>query len=69
VRENNILLERNGIYENTKIAVEKMLKSSNYKFLPLNIDDSVTVSVPKVDRGPLDARNIEGIIMDCRNGI
>lgn len=69
VRESNISFERGMAHKSTKRAAEKMLENSNKKFPTLGIGSSITLAVPKVDRGPLDTRNIAGKIIDARNGV
>lgn len=44
-------------------------KFSEQKLSPLSIGEWVTVTVPKVDRGPLDLLTIVGVIMDKSNGV
>lgn len=46
-----------------------MLENANKKFPALRIGSSITLAVPKVDRGPLDTRNIAGKVMDARNRV
>lgn len=46
-----------------------MVQSTKKKLTELNVGYHVTVAVPKVDRGPLDVKNILGIIVDIRNGV
>jgi len=33
------------------------------------VGDQIVLSVPKVDRGPLDSQNINGLVIDIRNGV
>ncbi|XP_051165171.1 KRAB-A domain-containing protein 2-like [Leptopilina boulardi] len=52
-----------------KIAAEKMVTFSQELFPPLSIGDCVTITIPSVDRGPLDFGKIFGIITDFKNGV
>lgn len=56
-------------YEGQKRAAEKMVEYSAKKFKDVAIGSSVILSIPKVDRGPLDCPNILGKITDMRNGV
>lgn len=47
-----------------KRAAEKMLNVSNKKLKPLEIGQTLAIEVPKVDRGPLDPKNIIGTIVE-----
>ena len=46
-----------------------MLESSNKKLVPASVGKFVALSVPKVDRGPFDSRNLIGKIMKVENDI
>lgn len=52
-----------------KIEAEKMTTFSEVQFPALSIGDSITVVVPSVDRGPLDFKNIFGVITEFTNGV
>lgn len=68
-RGHEILLNQRDCFEKQKVAAAKMTKYSTAKFPPLFINDCITVSVPAVDRGPLDFQSIFGIVVDARNGV
>lgn len=67
-KENVIRLERDVI-KNIKRSAQKMTEVAFKKFKDIEIGSGVLIEVPKVDRGPLDSKNIEGIIMDKKNGL
>ncbi|XP_051167419.1 uncharacterized protein LOC127285448 [Leptopilina boulardi] len=46
-----------------------MVTFSQELFPPLSIGDCVTITIPSVDRGPLDFGKIFGIITDFKNGV
>lgn len=46
-----------------------MKKYSDARFLQLVVGDVVTVSVPEVDRGPLDWPNVRGIVLETKNNL
>ena len=46
-----------------------MISFSESKYPPLHIGTYITLSVPKVDRGPLDLMNIIGVVMQRENGM
>ena len=41
-----------------------MMSSSKRKLVDLKVNDNIVIPVPRVDRGPIDCRNIRGIIVD-----
>lgn len=55
--------------KHTKRAAERKLQSAPKKLSDLIVGGSVTVTVPKIDRGLLDAKNVEGKIVDNKNGV
>ena len=46
-----------------------MLQNSNKKFCSINIQETVLIRVPKVDRGTLGAHNIVGKVIDFLNDL
>jgi len=44
-----------------------MAENSEKLFKELKVDDQIVLSVPKVDRGPLDSQNINGLVIYNRN--
>ncbi|VEN46954.1 unnamed protein product [Callosobruchus maculatus] len=52
-----------------KGAAEKMLNVSNKKLKPLELGQTVAIEVPKVDRGPLDPKNILRTIVNISNDV
>lgn len=46
-----------------------MINVTGSKFPPLSKGATITLAIPSVDRGPLDFRNLTGVIMDCRNSV
>lgn len=63
-----MMRKRKAAEENLKVQAQKMLKTSNEKFPPANVGDTVRVKVPDVDRGRTDARNIIAVITDVEDG-
>ncbi|KAK4880969.1 hypothetical protein RN001_004288 [Aquatica leii] len=61
---NKIEYERQKSYSGQKRAAEKMTEASNKKFKALEIGSYVYLAVPKVDRGPLDSKNLTGKVFD-----
>ncbi|CAG5016958.1 unnamed protein product [Parnassius apollo] len=68
-REQDIQLERNKSHQGVKGAAEKMINVTAKKLPALDIGDSVFFNVPKIDRGPIDAKNISGKVLDMRHGV
>lgn len=68
-REKEIQLERNKSHQGVKRAAEKMITDTAKKLPPLDKGDSVFLNVPKIDRGPVDAKNISGKVLDMRHGV
>ena len=66
-------LIRGHVKRQTRIAAEKMKtkynKHKGKKIVEFSIGDSVTVKVPRPDRGPCDLRRLPGVIVkkkrDC----
>lgn len=46
-----------------------MITDTAKKLPALDIGDSVFFNVPKIDRGPVDAKNISGKVLDMRHGV
>lgn len=69
INEETIETERGGCVSGQKRAAEKMLESSKQKLKPLCEGQYVAVEVPKLDRGPLDPKNILGKVVEIKNGV
>ncbi|KAF6208712.1 hypothetical protein GE061_017170 [Apolygus lucorum] len=67
-REETISSIQDQCHGKQKQAAEKMQASSSKLHDEINVGDNVVVTVPKFDRGPLDCRNVRGIILEERNG-
>lgn len=67
-RANNIIVHREESFRGQLRAADQMLSQSNNKFPVLTVGSFVVVQISKVDRGPLDLKNIEGIILDVKDG-
>ncbi|KAK4871689.1 hypothetical protein RN001_015813 [Aquatica leii] len=65
--ENKIKYERQKSYSGQKNSSKKMTETSNKKFRALEIGSYVYLAVPKVDRGPLDSKNLTGKMLDLKN--
>lgn len=61
--------ERKKSHHGVKRAADKMTNDTAKKLPSLCVGDSIFVNVPKIDRGPLDTKNIFGKIVDIRNGL
>lgn len=59
----NIMRKRQKSHINLKIVTEKITAASSKKFKDVDIDTTVLVKVPKVDRGPLDRKNVIGKVI------
>lgn len=46
-----------------------MTERSSKLFTPLKVEDTIILNISKFDRGPLDPKNIEGIVLDVRNNV
>uniref|UniRef100_A0A2S2Q2F9 KRAB-A domain-containing protein 2 n=1 Tax=Sipha flava TaxID=143950 RepID=A0A2S2Q2F9_9HEMI len=67
--EKQIKVNRIESYKRQSIAAKKMAENSEKQFKELKVGDQIVLSVPKVDRGPLDSQNINGLVIDIRNGV
>ncbi|XP_041369795.1 uncharacterized protein LOC121383764 [Gigantopelta aegis] len=47
------------------MQAERMVKRSKRIFAPVQVGDNVTISIPHVDRGRTDPRNIIGVVTEC----
>ncbi|KAJ8720572.1 hypothetical protein PYW08_006037 [Mythimna loreyi] len=65
--EINILRERKDSHLNLKRAAEKMTAHSSKKFKNIDVGATVLVEVPRVDRGPLDSKNVVGKVIENKN--
>ncbi|XP_025202918.1 uncharacterized protein LOC112600005 [Melanaphis sacchari] len=61
----NRALALNGLQTQASV----MLRSSNQKFPPAQVGDTVRVRVPDIDRGRMDYQNILAVIMDVDNDL
>lgn len=68
-KEKKIIEQRIKSHDNLKRAAEKMTETSSKKFKEIDINSTVLVEVPKVDRGPLDSKNIVAKVIEKRNGL
>ncbi|XP_049702878.2 KRAB-A domain-containing protein 2-like [Helicoverpa armigera] len=57
------------VFKGTKRAAAKMENDTAKKLPPLSNGETVIISIPKADRGPLDIQNIRGKIVDFQNGV
>lgn len=64
LNENAIEKNRKKSYEGQVKTAQVMLDTSNAIFNDIEIGFFVVLYVPKFDRGPLDKKNLEGIIFD-----
>ncbi|GBP20845.1 SCAN domain-containing protein 3 [Eumeta japonica] len=67
--EIQIRKEREEAHQGMKRAAEKMISHTAKKLPALDIGNSIFLNVPKIDRGPMDDKNMMGKIIDMRNGV
>lgn len=67
--EHSIANEREQAHKGIKRAAEKMVDATAKRAPLLEIGNSVYLNVPKVDRGPLDTKNVLGKVVDTKNGV
>lgn len=67
--EQDVDVEIDSTKNNHKRGSEEKIDATFKKMPKLDIGNSVFVSVPKVDRGDLNIKNIQGIIVDIQNGV
>ena len=65
----NIGKQREEARIGQKQAAVMMKNASDKKFKEVSVGDSVALNVRKVDRGPLDSRNLLGRILNMRNNV
>ncbi|GBL79998.1 hypothetical protein AVEN_29020-1 [Araneus ventricosus] len=58
-----ISIKRSTAKENLRLQATKMLRTSNKKFPPAQIGDTVRIQVPDVDRGRTDGRNVLTVVV------
>ncbi|KAL3285543.1 hypothetical protein HHI36_000073 [Cryptolaemus montrouzieri] len=61
--------ERQQAHKRVKRAAEKMIDNTAKKIALLEIGNCVLLNVPKIDRGPLDTKNIIGEVVDVKKGV
>lgn len=69
LRGQEIAHSQDDCFEKQKIAAKKMANSSADRFVKIDEGDCISLTVPKVDRGPLDFGNILGVVMLIKNGV
>ncbi|XP_074039518.1 uncharacterized protein [Leptinotarsa decemlineata] len=62
-RRDSVAIERAHAKEGLEEQAKKMLKTSNVRFPPGNVVDTVKLRVPDVDRARNDCRNVLAVIM------
>ncbi|XP_047540343.1 KRAB-A domain-containing protein 2-like [Vanessa atalanta] len=65
----NIKVEGDAAHKGLKRAAENLIDATIKKIPRSDIGKSVLISVPKMDRGPLDIKYIHAKIVDIRNGV
>lgn len=60
----DIAESRAGASLGQKRSADRMLAASNKKYKRIEVGCTVILEVPKVDRGPLDCKNLIGIILN-----
>ncbi|XP_074035210.1 uncharacterized protein [Leptinotarsa decemlineata] len=66
-RQDSVAIKRAHAEEGLEEQAKKMLKTSNVRFPPGNVDDTVKLRVPDVDRARRDCRNVLAVIMCVQN--
>ncbi|KAJ8687244.1 hypothetical protein QAD02_023038 [Eretmocerus hayati] len=56
-------------YKRHKVAAERMKTHSARLFPQISVGDCVVLAVPSVDRGPLDFRQVSGIVTKIENDV
>ena len=59
-----IVRARKRALSGQQIQTEEMQSSSKRRLVELKVNDNIIIPVPSADRGPMDCRNIRGIIVD-----
>ena len=59
-----IVRARKRALSGQQIQAEEMMSSSKRRVVDLKVNDNIVIPVPRADRGPIDCRNIGGIIVD-----
>ena len=59
-----IVRARKRALSGQQIQAEEMMSSSKRRLVDLKVNDNIIIPVPRVGRGPIDCRNIRGIIVD-----
>jgi hypothetical protein len=59
-----IVRARKRALSGQQIQAEEVMSSSKRRLVDLKVNDNIIIPVPRVDRGPIDCRNIRGIIVD-----
>jgi len=67
--EKQIKVNRIEFHERQTIAAKKIAENSEKLLKKLETGVQIVLSVPKVDQGPLDTQNINGLVIDILNGV
>ena len=59
-----IVRARKRALSGQQIQAEEMMSSSKRRLVDLKVNDNIIIPVPRVDRGPIECKNIRGIIVD-----
>lgn len=62
-------MNRKESYKVQVKSAEEMIKKSKTIFKEIETGKYVTVVIPKIDRVPLDKKNLEGIIVEKKNSM
>ncbi|XP_022170651.1 KRAB-A domain-containing protein 2-like [Myzus persicae] len=68
-RKENTIKNRALALNGLQTRASVMLRSSNQKFPPARVGDTVRVRVPDIDRGRMDYQNILAVVMDVDNDL
>lgn len=65
----NIMENWEGARAGIKRSADQMLQKSSTKYKKIDVGSSVIVEIPKVDRGPLDHKNVVSKVLNFANNL
>ncbi|CAJ0933860.1 unnamed protein product, partial [Mesorhabditis belari] len=63
-----IMMERHGAHSAQKNQARKMLRASEQRFAPIDVEQNVLMPIPCVDRPKIGPRNLMGVVTAVTNG-
>ena len=67
-KEHEMVLQRAGAKRKQQDQADKMLERSAKRFKPAEINDTVLVPIPDLDRGRCDYPNIKAVVLEIHPG-